>query len=916
MIEFSEKDQPLRSDVRQLGALVGDVIREQGGDGLFERVEAIRVAARRRRDEGGDCGDLDALLHDLSPEEARALVRSFSTYFQVVNLAEQIHRIRRGRSYVQVEGPPQGGSLAHAVDQLRQHGLDAPEVADLFDGLVIEPVFTAHPTESTRRSILEKQQRIAARLLERLNPARTLPEEAAAWARIRAEVTSGWQTEEHPDARPTVAHEREHVLFYVSNVLYDIVPALHESLETALGAGGAGEPNTEPAAASEPPLVRFASWVGGDMDGNPNVDADSIRASLAQHRDVVLERYLRDLAPLARQLSQSETRATWSADIDARLERYRGLFPEVAASVPERHRRMGYRALLTLVMARLRATRAGGSAKYTHPDQFVDDLAAIEESLIANNGRHAGLFAVRRVRRRARTFGFHLATLDVRQDAREHRDVMATLLGDPEWPKRDAAERTAELTRLLTEPRHAAPGGDPSADTDHPSASDPAVHRAMEVFRAIGTCRETYGPEAIGPFIISMARGVDDVLTVLYLARCSGLDAAEPNLRLDVAPLFETVPDLRAAGSVLDDLFSHPLYAEHLRAREGRQTVMVGYSDSNKDGGLASARWSLQRSQEEMAATARRHDVRLTVFHGRGGTVSRGGGKVHRAVAASPSAALSGRLRLTEQGEVIDQKYGLPSIALRNLERMLGAVALKSAEEPAASDTPPAWAAIAETMASAARDAYRSLVYEDEHFVDFFRTATPIDVIERMAIGSRPASRRSGRGIGDLRAIPWVFSWTQNRATTPGWYGVGSGLEAAVAEHGADAVAEAAQSWPFLSALLDDVEMVIAKSDLSIAAEYVPLAPEASRGVFDRIRQEFDRTTESILRATGGDTILGHDPTLRRSITLRNPYVDPMSLLQVDLLGRWRAGDRKDDDLFEALLATVQGIARGLKNTG
>lgn len=898
VIEFSEKDQPLRSDVRALGALVGDVIREQGGDALFERVESIRLAARRRRDDGQDCSELDALLYDLSPDDARELVRSFSTYFQVVNLAEQVHRIRRGRSYLQVDGPPQSGSLAHATDHLGERGLGPRAVADLFDGLLIEPVFTAHPTESTRRSILEKQQRIAARLLERLNPARTLPEEAAAWARIRAEVTSGWQTEEHPDARPTVAHEREHVLFYVSNVLYDIVPALHESLEAALALD-----ETEDPGADEAPLVRFASWVGGDMDGNPNVSADTIRASLASHRDVVLKRYLGDLAPLARQLSQSETRATWSAEIDDRLERYAALLPEVSRSIPARHRRMGYRALLTFMMARLKATMAGAEAGYDNPTGFLDDLAAIESSLIAHNGRHAGLFAVRRVRRRARTFGFHLATLDVRQDAREHRDVMAALLGDPDWSTRDPAERTETLTRLLTE-------------DGTPDESDPAVHRALEVFRAIGSCRETYGPEAIGPFIISMARGVDDVLTVLYLARQAGLDAAEAHVRLDVAPLFETVPDLRAAGSVLDELFTHPLYARHLRAREGRQTVMVGYSDSNKDGGLASARWSLQRSQEEMADSARRHDVRLTVFHGRGGTVSRGGGKVHRAVAAAPSAALSGRLRLTEQGEVIDQKYGLPSIALRNLERMLGAVALKSAEDAGESSTPAAWAAIAETMAVEARRAYRSLVYEDEQFVDFFRAATPIDVIERMAIGSRPASRRAGRGIGDLRAIPWVFSWTQNRATMPGWFGVGSGLEAALAEHGSDAVTEAARSWPFLSALLDDVEMVIAKSDLAIAERYVPLAPESAQPVFDTIRAEFDRTKRSILELTGGTAILDHDPTLRRSIVLRNPYVDPMSLLQVDLLRRWRAGDRQDDDLFEALLATVQGIARGLKNTG
>jgi len=909
-VDFSEKDQPLRSDVRALGALVGTVIREQVGVERFESVEEIRRAAIDRREKGYACSDLKAMLQGKSPKESRELVRAFSTYFQVVNLGEQIHRIRRGRAYLQSDGPPQSGSLTDTVLRLRSQGLSRNDIAQLFGPLQVEPVFTAHPTEATRRAILEKQQRIAARLMERLNSDRTLREERAAWDRIRAEVTSGWQTEEHPSVRPTVADEREHVLFYVANVLYGVVPAVHEALEEALDAAFPERETREAELPrAETPLVRFASWVGGDMDGNPNVGADSIREALARHRSLVLHLYLADLKPLARQLSQSASRVSWSKEVQERLDHYTELLPETAASTPERHRGMAYRALLELMAARIEATGCGGEGRYGDPHEFVADLQTVENSLLEHGGRHAGLFGVTRLRRRAQTFGFHLATLDVRQDARDHRDVMAVLLDDPDWPTRDAAARTDELGRLLGD------AGTLGQFADRVTAS-PSVARCLEVFRAIGACQNEYGADAIGPFVVSMSENVDDVLTVMFLARVAGLGRADEPLPLDVAPLFETVPDLRGAAEVLKALFQHPVYAAHLEARGGRQTVMVGYSDSNKDGGIASARWSLQKAQRQMAEIATGHGVQLTVFHGRGGTVSRGGGKVHRAVAAAPKAALSGRLRLTEQGEVIDAKYGLPSIAIRNLERMLGAVALKTAEPEDSPASTPLQNAIAETIATASRAAYRNLVYDDPLFYSFFSHATPVDVIERMTIGSRPASRREGRGIGDLRAIPWVFSWTQNRAMTPGWYGVGAGLEAAVEEHGMTAVAEASSEWAFLGALLDDVEMVLAKADLSIAAEYVPLAPADTHGVFDRIREEFTRTCQLILAVKGADGILAGDSTLRRSIRLRNPYVDPMSLLQVDLLERWRAGGREDDALFESLLATVQGIARGLKNTG
>jgi len=896
-VDFPPKDDGLRQDVGALGDLVGAVLRDQGGDALFGCVETARRAAIRRREGDPEAGrDLERTLHGLEATRARDVVRGFSTYFQVVNLAERAHRIRRGRAWMREEGTAQPGSLADTVLRLRALGLDEEEMLARFAAVRVEPVFTAHPTESTRRAILDKQERITAELIARFDRERTPREEQVAWSRIRESVTAAWQTEEHPTERPTVADEREHVLYYVSRVLYRVLPALHEALEDALGTSVDGLP----------PLLRPGSWVGGDMDGNPNVDAGTLQATLVRHRALALETYRREIAELAGALTQSATRIEWSDDVARLIRRYEADFPDAARAIPGRHRAMGYRVLLTLIGARLEATRADRDGGYSGPGQLLSDLRTIEDSLRENRGEHAGLFGVHRMILRVRAFGFHLAALDVRQDARVLREAVAQLRGDAAWPTRTAEERARALAADLA-------AADFAAVRSALVEPDPVARRELDVFRALRESRERFGPDAIGYYIVSMAQDSDDLLTVLWLSAVAGDDPAA-SIPLDVAPLLETVPDLEGADAVLDRIFTDVVLRRHLAAREFRQLVMVGYSDSNKDGGIAAARWALHGALERMAHTAARHGITLTVFHGRGGTVSRGGGSVHKAVEAMPAASIGGRLRLTEQGEVIDAKYGLPQIAHREVERMLGAMVLREAGP--SEHVPEEWREAADTLARHAREAYRSLVYDDARFLDLFRGATPIDVIERMAIGSRPASRRSGAGIEDLRAIPWVFAWTQCRAMTTGWYGMGTGLAAARAEHGEALLREATSRWPFLDALLSDVEMVLAKADLEIASRYVPLAPPETSPVFDRIREEFERTVSEILLLRGTDALLSADPTLQRSIRLRNPYVDPMNVVQVDLLARWREAGRPDGPLLDALLATVNGIARGLQNTG
>ncbi len=892
MTEFAPKDVPLRDDVRILGALVGDVIREQCGDQFFQRVEHARLAAI-----AGSEDELRGLVTGLPARDAETLIRAFSTYFEVVNLAERIHRIRRRRDYLRSASEPQEGSLADALTRLTAAHLKQTEIATLLQRLRIEPVFTAHPTEAMRRTLLEKEQVIGRLLVERLDPSRTPDEERAALARIREEITATWQTDPQPSARPTVMDELENVLFYLTDVVYRIVPPFFEELEQAIHAQYHVEVPTRP-------VLRFGSWVGGDMDGNPNVGADTLRAALARQRELVLGRYAREAAELARRLSQSGARTGVSETVRDRIASYSATFPRALAQISSRYRDMPYRVLFGLIAARLDATRRDGADGYGSSFELEEDLGIVIASLRAHRGEHAGLFGVERLLRRVETFGFHLATIDTRQHSGVHRAVLGTLLADPEWSSRIPEARTTRLRSVLE--KREQPSGTPDEQAMH----------TLDVFRAIAECRKRFGPHSVGPYIISMAEGVDDVLAVLVLALWGGLEG------LDVAPLFETVADLDHAARVMQALFRDSYYRGHLEQRGKRQIVMIGYSDSNKGAGIGSARWALHGAQAALVETAATAGVELTFFHGRGGTVSRGGGRIANMILSAPAGSVQGHFRVTEQGEAINAKYGLRGIAMRTLEQMTSAVMLASALPRAADPREPRWREIMDGIARDSRDAYRALVYDDAKFVQYFHLATPIDVIQRMEIGSRPASRQSGEDprheIERLRAIPWVFAWTQSRHLLPGWYGLGTALERAVEQHGTDPLIAMVRDWPFLRALLDDVEMVLATAHLPIAARYASLAGPLGERYFPTIRAEFDRTVDTVLRLKQARALLDADPVLQRSISLRNPYVAPMSLLQIDLLTRWRGAGRAgpDDDLFRALLASVRGIAQGLQSTG
>jgi phosphoenolpyruvate carboxylase len=901
-IQFQVKEEALREDVHALGNLIGETLRDQGGEEYFRMVEADRLAAIRRREgEASSTLELQALTQGRSPSLATDLTRAFSLWFMTVNTAEKAHRVRRRREYLKDSNVVQPGGIADCIARLQSDGLTLEQCLALIESMSIEPVFTAHPTESTRRTILRKQQQIAHDLLERRDLTSTRAELETLWARVRLEITSIWQTEDHPREHLTVADEREHVLFYLIDILYRVVPLFYEELEAALAVAY----SVPVEQLDVPNILRFASWVGGDMDGNADVHGKTIRETLHRHRQVIVSTYFTECGQLAESLSQSANRVGVSSALAARIDAYGAVLPGAQALAPARHDRMPYRIFFGQISGRLKATYEGRPNAYQNPEELLADIGLAAESLLENRGRHAGYFLVRRLLRRVRTFGFHLATLDVIQHAHVHNEVIAQGLGLRGWPMLSANERLEQLRDLL------------ARDQGPTNAFDAVGRRCLWVFEAIAQTRHKYGAQAIGEYIVSGAQGPEDVLAVLLLARWSDItDKHNGECPLDVAPMLESIGSLETAGELLRGLHGEAAYRRHLQSRGNRQRVVIGYSDTNKQGGIAASRWALQVAQTQMLEAARDTGIKVLIIHGRGGTPARGGGRTEHLVESLPSGAMRGVLRLTEQGEVVNQNYGLQPIAMRTLERTFASVALATAHGGEASSPPPEFSSAMHMLAAQSFEAYRRLVFGNPEFFRYFSAATPLDVIERMHIAARPAAREHGKPIEALRAIPWVFAWTQSRHMLPGWYGFGSGLGPALEEFGDEVFARMLAQWPFFGHLLDDVEAMLARTDLDIAQHYDALADESVREFADPIRKEYLLTVSQVLRLRGSTQLLNGDPTLQRSIMLRNPYVDPMHLMQVDLLKRWRATGRRDEALFNALRATISGIAQGLQATG
>ena len=887
-----------------LGDLIGNMLREQGGVALLATVEEDRVTAIQRREGEVPAAALAARVRGRPPAQARDLVRAFSAWFQAVNLAEKVHRIRRRREYfLKDSARPQPGGIEDALDTLKAAGLGLDGVMAVLPQLQIQPVFTAHPTEATRRTMLRKQQRVAQLLLDRLDPTLTPGESRAVWNRVRAEITAAWQTEDHPRERLTVADEREHVLFYLGEVLYQVVPDFYEEVAEALeklyGV------NAE--AVELPRIISFGTWVGGDMDGNPDVNGKTIRETLDRQNRVILNAYFEECQNLAQELSQSASRVSISAALAKRIDHYNTLVPGSRSITPARHDRMPYRVFLAQLGTRLRNALEGRPNGYEQAREFESDIRLITESLRANKGWNAGHHSVQRLLRRVQTFGFHMATLDVRQHTAVHHQVIAQGLADARWPERPAQERQELLSGAL------------ARDQGPRAELDPQGRRSRGVFEAMVQGRHRYGPDAIGYYIVSGVLGIDDVLAVLLLARwAEAWDKRTGEAAVDVAPMFECLDTLERSADLMRQLLANPTYEKHLAARAGRQGVVLGHADISKEGGLCNARYAIYHAQAVLTEALKGVVAHPVIVHARGGSIALGGGRIDALVRAAPARASNPVLRITEQGEAVNQSYGLRPIAMRTLERAFSALALSVGQPQRGLDAEAeaVHEACATTIAAASFAAYRRLVFAEPDFQDYFRQVTPIDVIERMQIGSRAAYRTSATSIDSVRAVPWVFAWIQSRHLLPGWFGAGAGLGAAIEAHGLGAVQAAYGEWQFLRGLIDDIEAMLARADLEIAHAYEELVDEPLRRHFDVIRAEYDTARQHILSVKGCTALLDGEAQLQRSIQLRNPYVDPMNLMQVDLLRRWRATGREDRDLFEALLASISGIAQGLQSTG
>ena len=926
------EDAPLHDDVRWLAAALGRVIRRLEGDAAFETVEGLRQASRARRRGEPGAPDLRALLarvEALPPAQAALAARAFTLFFLLINTAEQVHRVRRRADYLD-DAEPQPASARWAMRRLRAAGRSAGEVADAVARLDVRPVLTAHPTESTRRTLLALQARVADLLLAREHaPA---AERRAADDALEAEVELLWLTAEVRDERPSVLDEVGTVLWYLETRLLAAGARAREALARAFADefGAAGEELVARVRAAAP--LALGNWVGGDRDGNPFVTPGTTVAAARRASYAILGRYGEALGGLVERLSLAARLAPPNAEFLASIAADRAVLADVWAANARRNADEPMRLKLTLMAARVEATRrrvaardagrpAHEPAAYDSADAFAADLQRVRDYLIAAGASEAARVTVDPLLALVRAHGFHGFLLDVRDHADAHAAALAEVAAAVGCPPLggDALRRELCGRRPLTGP------GLPLGD---------AARRVLDTFRAVRLVQDEHGEAAARTYVVSMTRGPDDLLRVLLLAREAGLVdlAAEPPVsRLDVVPLFETLGDLERAPDVMRALFADPAYARQLQARGHAQEVMIGYSDSGKDAGMLASSWALYEGQEALAAVCRAAGVALRLFHGRGGSVGRGGGSpVARALAALPPGTGGTGVKITEQGEIISQQFGLAPLAERTLEVTLAGTLLhafadwRDGRDPAEVAR---WRLVMDDLAARSLRVYRAFVHEDDRVFRLFLAATPVAALAAARFGSRPAYRPgAGGGVEGIRAIPWQFGWTQIRLLLPGWLGVGTALaEVGEAPNGLTELRAMAAAWPFFDDLLAKVEMVCAKADLDVARLYVEeLGDAADRALLAELEAEFHRTVAWVLRVRGGAALLEDTPVLRSAIALRNPYVDPLSLLQVALLKRTRAAGADgatgltgtDPVDAGALAATLSGVAQGLRNTG
>jgi phosphoenolpyruvate carboxylase len=923
----------LSRDIHLLGDLLGDVLLDQEGRRVFEIEESLRNSAKRmrRRFSPEEVRTMERLVRRLDVETAAASLRAFTVYFQLINEAEQkeIVRVNRAREFAS-GAKPRAESIAEAVYWAKNAGLGSGAFQDLLRRLKVQPVLTAHPTEAKRRTVLEKLKQISALLFALDVPVLLPGDQERIIAGIRRQIVALWHTDEVRATRLTPVDEVDNSLYFFDQTIFALAPELHRDMERALRRYYPGH------RFEIPPLVRFGSWVGGDRDGNPNVTPEITRSSVRAHLALSLRRYIEAIANLRRDLSESNRLVNVSDELLASIDEDRCAITQDQETM-RRYIVEPYRLKLWFVEHRLRHTlaavpegRPAAAPGYPSAAAFLADLELIRDSLRANKGAAlADSGPLPDLMLQVGTFGFRLAELDVRQHSEEHEraltDIFAALRMLPKrYSELGESDKERLLTTILLEPR---PLISPVV------ALPPETQKTVDVYRAIRESQASFGSDVIRCYVISFTHAVSDVLEVLLLAKEAGLFrwradggglASESDI--DIAPLFETVDDLRNAGRLLDALFANPAYRHQLDARGRFQEVMLGYSDSNKDGGYLSANWELYKGQDTIVQTCRNHSVAWRFFHGRGGSIGRGGGRAGQAILAQPNGSVAGRFRFTEQGEVISFRYSLLPLAHRHVEQILHAVLLTTAPETEKQwhrHVRRDWLEEMEEVAEISRRAYRELIYDDPEFWSFYVQATPVGYISRLPIASRPAHRKGLEHLEDLRAIPWVFSWTQTRMMLPTWYGVGAALHDRLSKAaGARRYREMYRSWPFFRTVVDNCAMGVAKADMHAARQYVRLVEPAALGrrIFRTITREFERTRGVLLKISRQRQILDNAPAIQRSIRVRNPYTDPLNFIQAELLRRARnlegKGGPELERLNSAILLSINGIAAAMQETG
>ncbi len=925
------KEAPLRRDVRSLGMLLGDVLREQEGESLYTHVEELRQAAIRRREAqtAGNIGEAELLMQQavfdvdsLGVDHAYHLTRAFAFYFELINLAETNHRKRR-RLSIQTTGDAtsQRGSLRGTLREMKRVGITAEEAYDWLRRVVVIPVFTAHPTEIARRSVMIKRRRIGE-LLEHLDRIPVPDEELARLQEeLTAEITALWQTDEVRSRRPTVADEIKMGLDYYDVSIFATLPSLYQEVADAL----ASEYGLEIDVAELPLLLTFGSWIGGDRDGNPFVTPEVTREAIRLARGHLLTWYQQQIQLIVDRLTSSAQQLPVSDELQKRLNDYVSRLHSAESQIfGAQYEFEYYRRYLICVRARLEKTLAhpeqsagttpvmpftishfenpalAALPAYGSAAELLDDLAVLRASLAENRGLRLAQTLIDPLVLTVRTFGLHLHTLDIRQHARIHAKALEEASA---WCSE--ASRSGIVPEALTE----------------------ATYDVIETLRAVAEVKKGCSPEAITNYVISGAATVEDITNVAWLARLGGVEceAKDGDPGLMPVPLFESIEDLRSAPQVCRTLWTSPAYERLLTSWGRHQEVMLGYSDSNKDGGMLTSTWEIFRAHRALHEVARECNIQLRLFHGRGGTVGRGGGPTHRSIYAQPVGAFFGQIRITEQGEVLNWKYSDEVLAERNLELMiaasLDALARPNSRDPHGHQTGvllPEWETALDELSQTAFEFYRTHIQDDPEVLSYFEVATPVAELEHAKIGSRPARRSGKRTLADLRAIPWVFGWTQSRQLVPAWFGVGYALSRYAEKPGGAALLRTMmQEFPLFIDLVRNVEMALAKADFGIASLYASLVPDVGmrERVFSKVEAEFQRTLSAVLAVTHQKELLETNPVLARSIRLRNPYVDPMSLIQVDLLRRKRAGD-DSEAINRAIAGTINGISAGLRNTG